>query len=126
MLTPQLPDPELVKAFHRTVRRHFAEQIAREREAAELRRVTVVPLVRQAVARARQEGRCKRAWLFGSYAWGEPGERSDVDILVEGCADPIAIASLVGRAYGRDVHVIDWADAPDSLRRRVSDEGLPL
>ena len=126
MLTPRLPDPELVKAFSRAVRRHFTDQIARERKEAEIRRAAIVPLVREAVARAREEGRCGRAWLFGSYAWGEPGDRSDVDILVDGCADDIAVASLVGRACGRDVHVIDWADAPDSLRDRASAEGLPL
>jgi predicted nucleotidyltransferase len=126
VLPSQLPDPELVKAFNHTVRRHFAAQIAREREEAEVRRGAVVPLVRQAVARARAEGRCERVWLFGSYAWGEPGDRSDVDILVEGCADSIALASLIGRACERDVHVIDGADALDSLRGRVSAEGLPL
>jgi hypothetical protein len=46
--------------------------------------------------------------------------------LVEGGADTFAIAALIGRACGLDVHVIDSADAPDELRRRVLGEGLPL
>ncbi len=126
MVTPSLPDPELIKAFRRTVRRHFEGQIAREHEEAEVRRAAVVPLARQSIKRARTQGLCGRAWLFGSYAWGQPGDRSDIDILVEACGDTFGIASLVGRACGRDVHVVDWSDAPETLRLRVSDEGVPL
>lgn len=126
MLIPQRPDPDLVKAFRRTVQRHFEAQIAQERAASEACRAIIVPLARQSIALARAQGACQRAWLFGSYVWGDPGDRSDVDILVEGCVDPFAVASLVGRACGRDVHVIDLTDAPDSLRQRVLDEGLPL
>jgi predicted nucleotidyltransferase len=122
----QLPDPELLKAFGRAIRRNFERQIASEREAAATRRSTIVPLVREAVARARKEGLCGAAWLFGSYAWGEPGEGSDVDIYVDGRRDTIAIASVVGRACGLDVHVVDSVEAPESLRERVCKEGQPL
>jgi predicted nucleotidyltransferase len=125
-MTARLPDPELLKAFGLAIRRNFAEQIANEREAAAHRRATVVPLVRAAIARARAEGWCGAAWLFGSYAWGEPGERSDVDIFVEGRRDTFAIASLVGRACGLDVHVVDSAEAPETLRQRVLTEGQAL
>jgi predicted nucleotidyltransferase len=125
-MTLRQPDPELIQAFRRTVRHHFEEQIAREHEAAENLRAAVVPLTKQSIARVRGEGLCGRAWLFGSYAWGQPGDRSDVDILVEGCQDPFMLASRIGRACGRDVHVVAWSDAPEALRRRVSDEGLPL
>jgi hypothetical protein len=38
----------------------------------------------------------------------------------------MAIASIVGRACGVDVHVIDAAEAPESLKARVLAEGLPL
>jgi len=125
-MSSHLPDPELLKVFSRTIRRHFEEEIARERDAAAVRQATLLPLVREAIARARAEGLCKAAWLFGSYAWGQPGERSDVDIFVEGRADTIAIASMVGRACGLDVHVIDASEAPESLRNRVMAEGQPL
>jgi predicted nucleotidyltransferase len=121
-----LPDPELVQAFRCAVLRHFEQQVLREGEEAEARKSAIVPLVRQSIARARDEGLCQRAWLFGSYAWGRPGERSDVDILVDGCTDTFRMASLVGRACARDVHVVDWSDAPESLRQRVSAEGLLL
>jgi hypothetical protein len=36
----------------------------------------------------------------------------------------MAIASIVGRACGVDVHVIDAAEAPESLKARVLAEGL--
>jgi predicted nucleotidyltransferase len=121
-----LPDPELVRAFGRAVRAHFEQEIAQEREQAEARRQTVLPDLRSAIARARAEGLCTDAWLFGSYAWGEPGERSDIDILVDGCTDSIAVASIVGRACNRDVHVIAMSEAPLSLKERVREGGVPL
>jgi predicted nucleotidyltransferase len=122
----RLPDPDLVRAFGRAVRVHFEEELAREGEQAAARRAAVLPLVRAAIERARADGLCGGAWLFGSYAWGEPGERSDIDLLVDSCADPFLVASLVGRACGRDVHVIEMADAPSSLKQRVREDGVPL
>lgn len=125
-MAARLPDPELVRAFGRAVRAHFEKEIAKEHEQAEARRAAVLPKVRAALEQARADGLCGGAWLFGSYAWGEPGERSDVDLLVEGCADPFVVASLVGRACGLDVHVIAMSGAPPSLKERALAEGLPL
>ncbi len=125
-MTVRLLDPELVQAFRRVVRSRLEDQIAQERAEAEARRAAVLPLVRGGIDRARRAGACGRAWLFGSFAWGQPGERSDVDILVESCSDPFLFASIVGRACERDVHVVDWSDAPETLRQHVSARGLPL
>jgi hypothetical protein len=36
------------------------------------------------------------------------------------------VASLVGRACGRDVHVIEMSEAPPSLKERVREDGVPL
>lgn len=123
---PNLPDPELLGLFRQAVRRTFEAQITLEGDKARARPAAVVPRVRQAVECARQDGMFTQAWLFGSYAWGQPGERSDVDILVTQCRDPIGMASLVGRACGLDVHVVDWEEAPESLRARALEEGQPL
>ena len=125
-MVPRLPDPELVRAFGRAVRAHFEQELVRERGQAESRRAAVLPQVRAAVERARADRLCGRAWLFGSYAWGEPGERSDIDLLVDNCADPFMVASLVGRACRRDVHVIEMAEAPSSLKQRGREDGVPL
>lgn len=122
----QLPDPDLVRAFARAVRAHFEQEIAQEHAQAEARRAAVLPTVRNAVGRAQAEGLCGDAWLFGSYAWGQPGERSDIDLLVDGCADPLVVASVVGRACGLDVHVIELSHAPLSLKDRVREEGVRL
>lgn len=108
------------------MRAHFEEELANERREAEARRAAVLPEVRRAITRARTEGLCRDAWLFGSYAWGEPGERSDVDVLADGCDDPFMVASLIGRACGLDVHVIAMSDAPASLKDRVRQDGVPL
>jgi len=120
------PDPDLVRAFGRAVRAHFEKELAKERGQAEARRAAVVPRVHAALERARADGLCGGAWLFGSYAWGEPGERSDVDLLVEDCADTFMVASLVGRGCERDVHVIEMSEAPPSLKERVHKDGVPL
>ncbi len=122
----RLPDPDLVHTFARAVRAHFEAELAREREQAEARRAAVLPSVGAALDRARADGLCGKAWLFGSYAWGEPGERSDIDLLVENCSDPFTVASLVGRACQRDVHVIEMSEAPPSLQERVRQSGVPL
>lgn len=102
------------------------DDVATERAAADALRVEVVPRVRAAVVAARTDGRCERAWLFGSFAWDFPDERSDVDLLVERCDDTFGLASFVARACGRDVHVIDVETAPASLRDRVLRDGHPL
>jgi predicted nucleotidyltransferase len=125
-MSPEMPDPDLLRAFGRAVRAHFEAEVANERTQAEARREAVLPVVRSAIDRARADGLCGDVWLFGSYAWGEPGERSDVDLLVDGCADPFVVASVVGRACGLDVHVIELSEAPLSLKERVRENGVPL
>lgn len=125
-MPPRLPDPDLLRAFGRAVRTHFENEVAEERKQAEARRDAVLPVVRSSIGRARAEGLCGDAWLFGSYAWGKPGERSDIDLLVDGCTDPFVVASVVGRACGLDVHVIELAEAPLSLKERVFENGVRL
>ncbi len=117
---------ELYRAFRETVRAKLARDVADEQAAAQARRERVRAALESAVAEARRRGSCGKAWLFGSYAWGAPGERSDVDLLVDGCPDPESLASIVGRATGTDVHVVCVEDAPDSLRERVVAEGLEV
>lgn len=125
-MSPPSPDPDLLRAFRRAVHGHFERELADERERSEALRATVLRDVRVGLERARTEGLCGAAWLFGSYAWGQPGERSDVDLLVEEAADPLMVASVVGRACGRDVHVIAMSEAPATLKQRVREDGVSL
>lgn len=112
--------------FRRRVIAGIEADLTREEEEAEALRGSVVPAVAERVAEARREGRCERAWLFGSFAWGEPTERSDVDLLVERCADPDALAAEVWRHVERAVHVVELERAPASLVERVLESGKAL
>lgn len=60
-----------------------------------------------AVAALRAKGKLSRAWLFGSYAWGQPTAASDLDVMVEGTDDPFALAAEIGAAVKLDVHVVE-------------------
>jgi predicted nucleotidyltransferase len=100
--------------------------LARETQQAEALRGSVIPVVVERIEQARRAGRCARVWLFGSFAWGEPRERSDVDLLVEGCADPDALAADVWRHVERAVHVVALERAPASLVERVLESGKAL
>ena len=101
-------------------------QIAEELRIADRLRHALMPPLREAVASLRARGGIGRAWLFGSYAWGKPSEESDVDVLVEGCADVLTVAGEIGSATRLDVHVLERAQAPAELVARVDAEGLPL
>ena len=122
----QAPDPVQLRAFRAAIRTKIERDLERERDASVALRAQVLPAVKRGLAEARVEGLCARAWLFGSFAWGDPGARSDVDLIVEGCADPFLLAAVVGRACERDVHVIPLEAAPESLRRRALAEGTAL
>jgi len=119
-------DRSLLVAFRRRVVAVIDEDLAREETDAEAQRDLVLPSVSAALARSRRAGECSRAWLFGSFAWGLPVERSDVDILVESCPDPDALAATIWRAVERPVHVVQLERAPPSLVERVLRDGRPL
>lgn len=119
-------DAELLQAFRETVKAQIARTLEQEHARSQERRSRVVPQAREAITEARHAGGCGRAWLFGSYAWGDPGTRSDVDLLVEGCDDPDRLAAAVARRTGTEVHVVQRERAPESLVARVDEEGVPL
>lgn len=70
----------------------------------------------------------RRVWLFGSLAWGEPHEASDVDLLVEGLAVGSARAAerRVGQLVSAGVDLVRVEDAPPGLADRVRREGTVL
>ena len=110
----------------RAAREKIARDLAHESDCAERLRALVIPAVAQAILVARRDGLCTAAWLFGSFAWGRPGERSDVDLLVEGCRDPDELAAILAAACGREVHVVRRSAADDSLVKRALTDGRPL
>lgn len=74
-----------MQAFRQRVRETVTRDLEREDAEAEALRLDVVDKLRAAIAAERERGECAEAWLFGSFAWGRPVERSDVDVLVKGC-----------------------------------------
>ena len=119
-------DPELLRTARRTALAHAQRQIDAEAAAADDLRTSVLPRLRAAIAEARAERSIGRAWLFGSFAWGLPTDRSDVDLLVESRGDPLGLAGHLGGAVGRDAHVIPLERAPESLVARALAEGIEL
>lgn len=120
-------DPELLAAFREAVRAKIRRDLADEAARSQELRDRIVPLVRQAIETARAAGHCRRAWLYGSFAggsWGQPGPRSDVDLLIEG--DDETVARFVSRVASRELHVLALDRAPPSLVERAMAEGLPL
>lgn len=117
---------ELLAAFARNVRERIARDLERERVEQDALQRRVVDAVVEAMESARRDGLCGRAWLFGSFAWGQPNERSDVDLLVEGVRDPDQLAAILSAKCRRDVHVIARERAPDSLAARAVATGRAL
>ena len=102
------------------------QRSARAREAALKRagevRAQVVELVRgQLPAGA-------RAWLVGSLAWGGFGERSDVDLVLDGVSGPFgtAIEIAVTRSIGVEVDLLPFRGLSPSFQSRVLQEGLAI
>jgi predicted nucleotidyltransferase len=66
--------------------------------------------------------------LFGSCVRGGARPDSDVDVAVRGGGfwEQLGVAEEVGRAFGREAHVVDLATASDLLRFEVARHGVPV
>lgn len=113
------------ESFRQAVCAQIAADLAREARESEELRAAVVPMVRSAVAAARARGDCGRVILFGSFAWGAPGEASDIDLLIEDERDGRLSREVIA-STSRLVHAISWPEAPESLRERALREGISL
>jgi len=102
------------------------QRSARAREAALKRadevREQVVALVRGHLPAE------AHAWLVGSLAWGDFGERSDVDLVLDGVSGPLATAIeiAVTKATGVEVDLLPFRGLSPSFQRRVQQEGLAI
>lgn len=120
----QPPLDPLQIAFRDAVRAKIRRDLAAEAATSERLRNDRVPHLREVIAAARAEGLCRGVWLFGSYAWGQPTERSDIDLLVDGDADEIAWR--VSRALDCEVDGWPLTAAPAELVARARSEGIAL
>lgn len=123
-MTQQI-DPALLAAFRQAVRANIQRTLVEPSADIEASRAEVLTELAEVMADARQRGFSGQVWLFGSFAWGWPSERSDIDLIIEGDgADELA--SQVWQKCNRPVHSLTLAQAPPSLRERVLRKGLPL
>jgi predicted nucleotidyltransferase len=119
-------DRALAAAFRQRVLAGIQADLSREQAEESALRTAVTAATATVIAEARTRGSCGRAWLFGSFAWGRPEPRSDVDLLVEGCSDPDALAADVWTVINRPVHIVQLEKAPRSLAERVHRDGKAL
>jgi predicted nucleotidyltransferase len=71
------------------------------------------------------------AYLFGSQQAGTANEASDVDIAIKAGAklsfdERVRIAGALVDAIGREVDLVDLADADDTLKMQVLEKGRLL
>lgn len=116
-------DPQL-GTFRAAVLAKIRRDLADEAAATERLRAELLPRLRALVAAARADGVCDEVVLFGSYAWGRPTDRSDVDLLVAG--DATELAWRVSRALGCEVDAWRLEDAPETLVARAQADGVTL
>ncbi len=105
-----------------TLRRRSAEARARAESHARAARERTLEVVKALLPRG------ARAWLIGSLAWGGFGERSDVDLVLDGvdARASTAIEVAVCRSVLAEVDLLAFASLPASFRARVEREGVAI
>src|SRR3954468_23952588 len=112
----------------RTCARTFLARVTRELEEASQRANALRAKALEAAQLLRGFG-ATGVWLFGSLAWGEPHQGSDVDLLVEGVPAanwPDAARAVERLLAGASVDAPRSEDSPRQLTDRVRAEGIRL
>jgi predicted nucleotidyltransferase len=78
-----------------------------------------------------KNNRVKKAVLFGSYAKGEAGPRSDVDILVDSGLrglDFVGLIEFVREALQKNVDMFDvgYVKKGSRVEREITETGVPI
>lgn len=119
----------------------MSQQLTSTRSQASIDLIAAAqPVIAEATRRLVEEFKPEQVWLFGSYAWGEPTEDSDLDLMVvvpESSERPLkrmqrAQRCLRGVQLARDV-LVSTAEAarrysavPSSLTYKIFHEGVKL
>lgn len=102
--------------------RRFAVQLEERRKLLEGAKEAVL---REVPAIGARFG-ASRVFLFGSLAWGEGHEGSDIDLGVEGVQPErrTACAAALSMALPLPVDVLSLEELPEPFRRRILEQGL--
>ena len=116
-----MTDSEIVRAF---ARRRAEERLALACRRRDLLRSVVPDLARRLV----REFGARRVILFGSLAWGQADEDSDIDLAVEGL--PVgsffkALGEVLADAPA-PVDLVELEIAPQGLRERILRDGVAI
>jgi len=87
--------------------------------------------IKEKLAPVFRNNRVKRAVLFGSYAKGEAGPRSDVDILVDSGLrglDFVGLIEFVREALQKNVDMVDvcYVKKGSKVDREIAETGVPI
>ncbi|MBI3184106.1 MAG: nucleotidyltransferase domain-containing protein [Myxococcales bacterium] len=106
----------------RTLLRRVEEKLRRHQSAMEHAKQAIA---REVPAIAARHG-ARRVYLFGSLAWGDTHDGSDIDLAVEGAPDEqrSALAAELMLALPLPVDVLDLGELSEAFRRRIVDHGL--
>lgn len=65
-----------------------------------------IPLIRELILNSMPESALKKVYLFGSYAYGNPTQNSDIDIfvIIDNNYDNMEIALIIKKIF-RDNHI---------------------
>jgi predicted nucleotidyltransferase len=101
--------------------KRWADLRRREAERADHARASLPAIVELLVRSG-----ARRVVLFGSLARGRFGLDSDIDVAVEGLADPFRAAADAERETGFELDVVPIESAFPHVLRRVEVEGVVL
>lgn len=105
------------------LRRHQQRKKHHRERGASIQRI-----LEETIRAALEAGRIRRAWLIGSLAYGHFGERSDVDVVVEGLAptEVVVLWNEIGEQLGVQMDLMRLEELSSGFHRRVLREGVPL
>ncbi|MGO8992643.1 MAG: hypothetical protein ACLQVI_04900 [Polyangiaceae bacterium] len=98
------------------------------RRRDEARRLEVLARTLEELGRLLAAGCASHAWIVGTVAWGGYGERSDVDVVLEGAraSSRDALSARLTAACGAAVDLLLLEELDPSFQARVRAEGLAI
>jgi len=105
----------------------FKEFLIREEEERRKLRKEVLHQTFKALEDLSKNVKFKRAYIFGSLAWGKFYTQSDVDIAFEKLENEkiFYVVGFLSEKIGRNVDVIELEKLPKNLKEKILKEGIP-